>query len=151
MLMGILDTTKKNLQNINQSRLVAGLAMIILNIGSKYVQIGFSKTQEQALKSTITRELLIFSMMFVATKDLVISIIMTASFMILSNHLFNEKSKFCIASGYLNKLMLEIDRNGDNVISKDEEEWAVKVLKKANENRKKTQQAQFSSYLSKTS
>lgn len=142
--MGILDTTKKYLYDINHNRLIAGVAMIILNIGSKYVQMGFSKTQEKALKAVVTREVLIFAMMFVATKDLIISIIMTASFMVLSNHLFNEKSKFCLASGYLNKLMLEIDHNGDNVISKDEEEWAVKVLKKANENRKKTQQAQFS-------
>lgn len=146
--MGTLETVKKYVQNINHSPLLAGIAIIILNVGSKYVELGFSKTQEKALKASITREILIFAMVFVATKDMVLSIMMTASFIILSNHLFNEQSKFCVASGYLKQVMLEIDRNGDNHISKEEEEWAVKVLKKAREKEQKTQQAKFTSYLS---
>lgn len=146
--MGIFDTIKKNVQNINQSPLIAGIAILILNVGSKYVELGFSKTQEKALKASITREILIFVMVFVSTKDMVLSIMLTASFIILSNHLFNEQSKFCVASGYLKRVMLEIDRNGDNHISKEEEEWAVKVLQKAREKEEKTQQAKFTSYLS---
>lgn len=147
MLMTILDRSKIYLQYINHSPLLAGIAMIILNVGSKYVELGFSKTQEQAIKAGITREILIFSIIFVGTKDLVLSIIMTASFVVLSNYLFNEKSKFCVASGYLNRLMLEIDRNGDNVISKEEEEWAIKTLQKARENEQKSS---YSSYLSQS-
>lgn len=143
--MTILDKTNLYLQKINHSPLLAGIAMLILNVGSKYVELGFSKTQEQAIKAGITREILIFSVIFIGTKDLVLSIIMTASFMVLSNYLFNEKSRFCIASGYLNRLMLEIDRNGDNVISKEEEQWAIKTLQKARENEQKSQ---YSSYLS---
>lgn len=146
--MGIYNTVKKYVQNINHSPLLAGIAIIILNIGSKYVELGFSKTQEKALKASITREILIFAMVFVATKDMVLSIMMTASFIILSNHLFNEKSKFCIASGYLKRVMHEIDLDGDNVISKEEEEWAVKVLQKAREKRQNTQLEKFTSYLS---
>lgn len=145
--MGTLETMKKYVQNINHSPLLAGIAIIILNVGSKYVELGFSKTQEKALKASITREILIFAMVFVSTKDMVLSIMMTASFIILSNHLFNEQSKFCVASGYLKRLMLEIDRNGDNIISKEEEDWAVKVLQKAREKEEKTQQAKFTSYL----
>lgn len=148
MLMGTLETIKKQVQNINHSPLLAGIAIIILNVGSKYVELGFSKTQEKALKASITREILIFAMVFVATKDMMLSLMMTASFIILSNHLFNEQSKFCVASGYLKRVMLEIDRNGDNHISKEEEEWAVKVLQKAREKEKNTQQAKFTSYLS---
>jgi hypothetical protein len=50
----------------------------------------------------------------------------------------------------MKNLMLQIDRNGDNVISKEEEEWAIKVLEKARENEKKTNQSKYTSYLSKT-
>lgn len=136
-------TISKYINKFNHSPILAGISMIILNIGSKYVELGFSKTQEQALKASMTREILIFSMVFVATKDITLSIMMTASFIILSNYIFNEKSRFCIASGYLKGLMQEIDRNGDNVISKEEEQWAIKILQKARQNENKSQQSLY--------
>ena len=40
---------------INNSKLFAGLVMIMLNIGSKYIEIGFSKTQEEALRAGLAQ------------------------------------------------------------------------------------------------
>ena len=84
------------LHSLNSSKILMGIAMLILNVGSKYVQLEFSKTQESALKSALTREILIFVIIFTATHDIIISILMTAAFVILANHLFNDQSKFCI-------------------------------------------------------
>ena len=50
--------------------------MILLNLGSKYVEFGFTKTQEDAFNG-LARELILFSMLFMATKDMVQSILMT--------------------------------------------------------------------------
>ena len=127
---------KKNapplMQLINTSPLLAGIAMIILNIGSKYVEFGFSLNQESALKSTITREIIIFVMVFVATKDIVLSIILTASFVILSQYIFNEKSRFCIMPNYLNNIHNAMDLNMNGVVSPEEERKAIEILQKAN-------------------
>ena len=51
----------KYYNKLNNSKLLAGLAMIILNLFSKYVQLNFSKSQEAYIKSAITREILIFT------------------------------------------------------------------------------------------
>ena len=47
-------------QGINSSPYLAGVTMILLNIGSKYVEFGFTKTQEQALRNGLARELILF-------------------------------------------------------------------------------------------
>ena len=86
------------LESLNNSKLLAGLAMILLNIGSKYIEFDFSKTQEQWIKFNIGREILLFVITFTATHDIIISILLTAAFIILSDTVFNENSKYCIIS-----------------------------------------------------
>ena len=81
------------------------------------------------------------------THDLITSILMTAAFIILSDYLFNEKSKFCVIPGKLREISALIDTNDDNIISPEEERKALETLKKADEQKKKYQQAQFTSYI----
>ena len=45
-----------SLKTLNNSKFFAGVVMIMLNIGSKYVTIELSKNQEQYLKNNIIRE-----------------------------------------------------------------------------------------------
>ena len=78
--------------------------MIILNVGSKYIDIGFSKTQEQVLRNGLARELLIFAVAFTATRDIVTSLLLTGAFMILSDVIFHENSKFCLIPTKMNKI-----------------------------------------------
>ena len=141
--MDFKKTIGRTLGMLNNSPLLAGLAMLMLNIGSKYVELGLSKTQEQALRNGIARELLIFAMVFMATKDIIISTLMTSSFIILSDFILNEDSRFCIFSSYMRKISMEIDLNRDNVISEEEEKNAIEVLRKAKEQKKNKQQAIF--------
>jgi hypothetical protein len=139
------------INNINNSQILAGLAMIFLNIGSKYIEIGFTKTQEQALRNILVREMLIFSMIFMTTKNIIISILMTGAFSAMTNHLFNEKSKFCIFPEKLRQISYEIDLNNDGIISTEEEEHAIQVLQKAKEQKNRNQQAMFTSYIASNS
>ena len=136
---------------LNSSAFLAGVSMLILNIGSKYIEIGLSKTQEQAIRNSIAREILIFTIIFVGTKDIILSIFMTAAFIILSDFLFNNKSKYCICRSYLNRIEMEADLNDDNKVSEEEEEKAIELLRKAKQQKKKAQQAHFASYLPKSS
>ena len=137
----------KVINSLNTSPFLAGLAMIILNIGSKYIEIGLSKTQEQAIRNSIAREVLIFTIVFVGTKDVVMSILMTAAFIIMADFLLNANSRYCICPSYMRRLAMEVDLNGDDVISEQEEEKAIEILRKAKEQKKKKQQAHFTSLL----
>ena len=135
------------LTNINSSKLLVGVMLLLINIGSKYVEMNFSKTQEEALRNGLGRELLIFAMLFMGTHDIIISILMTAAFIILANYLFNEECKYCIIPKSLRKISSYVDRNKDNIITPDEEKKALEILKKAEEQKKHKQQSEFINYL----
>jgi hypothetical protein len=81
---------------MNSSKLMIGFAMIIFNIGSKYLILDMSKTQEKFFKNIIIRRLTLFCIFFVATRDMMSSLILTAVFVVLAHGVFNEESKFSV-------------------------------------------------------
>jgi len=52
---------------LNNSKFFAGVVMILLNIGSKFIAIQFSKSTEEYLKMNVTKQLLIFAMAWMGT------------------------------------------------------------------------------------
>ena len=136
------------LNSINNSKFLAGIVMLLLNVGSKYIELGLSKTQEHALRNALGRELLIFAVVFMGTRDIILSIVMTASFKILSEHLFNEESRFCIIPDKLMRIKNVIDINDDEIISDSEEKKALEILEKAKVQKKRVAQQEFISYMS---
>jgi hypothetical protein len=136
---------------INNSKIVMALLMLTLNVGSKYVDFGFSKTQEQILRNGLNRELLIFAISFTATRDILISFMITSAFFVLSNILFHEESKHCIIPERMKRIKALIDTNSDGHVSIQEEEKAIEILKRADKQRKKNLQGAFLSHLATTS
>jgi hypothetical protein len=118
---------------VNNSKLLAGLGILTLNLFSKYIKLDLSKSQEALLKSLLSRELLIFVMAFVGTRDLIISFFLTATFIILSGTIFNENSCLCIIPEKYKELHHQIDNNTDGIISDKEILDATKILYKANQ------------------
>jgi hypothetical protein len=117
---------------LSSNKYIAGIALIIMNIGSKYVSLKFSKSTESFFKYIITKQLFIFTISWVATKDIFSSLVITAVFMTLTNHLFNEESKYCIISSDNFKHIYDvIDTNNDGKISDEELKNAIKILQKA--------------------
>lgn len=143
----VVKTIKLYINRLNNSKFLAGLVMLLLNVGSKYIELGLSKTQEQALRNALGRELLIFAVVFMGTRDVILSIVMTAAFMILSNHLFNENSKYCIISKRLMRIQTAVDINNDDYVSKEEENRALDILERAKRQKKRETQKEFVSYL----
>ena len=129
----------KILENLSTSKLLLGILMIFMNIGSRYIELKLTNGQEMILKN-IAREALIFTISFIATKDLLTSFAITAVFIILANFVFNEKSKYNILPEKYKKLASIIDTNKDKIISEDEINKAYDILNKArgqNDNYKK--------------
>ncbi len=133
----MLKFISKIVHNINNSKLFAGLVMIMLNIGSKYITIKLSKSQEEYLRNSVARQLLIFSIVWMGTRDIILSIILTGSFVILTNHLFNEESAYCVIPTYFKNYAHLLDKNQDDYISKDEIKKAMKIVQKAQKQKRK--------------
>lgn len=108
----------KNINVINNNKLLLGITMILFNMGSKYLILDLSKNQEQFLKSSIVRRLTLFSIFFIATHDLITSLILTASFVVLAHGIFNQDSRLYILPSYY-----------DSEYTKDEYEMSKKIIK----------------------
>ena len=121
--------------DLNTNKLFIGIMMIFMNLGSRFIELKLTKGQEMIIKN-IARELLIFTIAFMATKDILTALIVTAVFIILSNFVFNEKCKYNLLPEKYKKMENILDLNNDGEVSDEELEKAQKILQKANDNTK---------------
>ena len=136
MINKVKNYLEYNINSLNNNKLFIGLAIIFFNIASKYFVLEISDTEESLIKNLVTREIFIFVLLFINTRDLVLSFILTSSFVILSNTIFNTKSKYCLIPEKYKKLNNVLDANKDGKISDKEIENAKKILEKANKQNK---------------
>jgi len=125
---------------LNNSKFFAGVVMILLNIGSKFISIQFSKSTEEYLKMNITKQLLVFAMAWMGTRDIYTSLVLTAVFTILSDHIFNEESPYCCVPEKYRVLAKIVDTNNDNNVTDDEIKNAIIILEKAKMEKQRMQQ-----------
>lgn len=130
----------ENILKLNNSRFFAGIVMLMLNIGSKYITVNLSKTQEEYLRNSIGRQLLIFSIAWMGSRDIYMALSLTAIFIILSDYLFNEESSLCVLPHSMRAFKDIIDTNKDGKISEQEIQNALQILQKAKEQEYKSQQ-----------
>jgi hypothetical protein len=135
-----INYVNHNVMYLNNSKFFAGIIMILLNIGSKFITIQFSKSTEEYLKWTISKQLLVFSMAWMGTRDIYTSLGLTAIFTILSDYLFNEESSLCMVPNKYRVLHKLVDTNEDGVVSETELASALAVLEKAKREKMRKQQ-----------
>jgi hypothetical protein len=120
---------------INDNKFFAGIIMLTMNIGSKYISIELSKTQESYIKYSLGRQLLVFTVLWMGTRDIVTSLIMTVIFILFADYLFNEHSKYCIIPEKYKELNISLDTTHNKVTQKEVND-AIEVLKRARINKK---------------
>jgi len=94
-LKDMFSYINQNILAMNQSKIFAGLVIIVLNISSKFVTIKLSKPVEGYLKYTFSRDILVFAMAWMGTRDIYTALFITLMFTLCANFLFNEQSRFC--------------------------------------------------------
>lgn len=120
----------KLLSIVNDNKFFAGVIMLTMNIGSKYVSIKLSKTQENYVKYSLGRQILVFAILWMGTRDIFTSLVLTAVFILLADYLFNENSKFCVIPNKYKEL-------DDKQINEDDVNNAINTLKIAQKNKNK--------------
>jgi len=125
---------------LNNSKFFAGVIMILLNVGSKFITIQFSKSAEEYMKYSLSKQILVFAMAWMGTRDIYAALGLTAVFTILSDHLFNEESDLCVVPHKYRVLEKLIDTNEDDVVSDEELNAAIIVLEKAKKEKERKKQ-----------
>ena len=142
-----LSYANHHIMYLNNSKFFAGVIMILLNIGSKFITIQFSKSTEEYIKYSTTKQLLIFSMAWMGTRDIYTALGLTAVFTILSDYLFNEESDLCMVPQKYRVLHKLVDTNNDGDVTETELAAALAVLDKAKRDKqRKTQKEEFKKF-----
>jgi hypothetical protein len=76
---------------INNNKLLGGCAMILMNIGSRYIIADLPKNLDRIFESMWMKRLIVFCIAFIATRDIKIAFFITLLFIILFNYLLHEK------------------------------------------------------------
>ena len=146
-LMNGMSYINSHVMYLNNSKFFAGVIMILLNIGSKFMSIQFSKSTEEYMKLSLSKQILVFAMAWMGTRDIYIALGLTAVFTILSDHLFNEESSICIVPHKYRVLHKLIDTNNNGDVTETEIATAIAVLEKAKrEKQRKQQKEAFSKF-----
>ena len=113
------------LSDLNENKYFIGIMMIILNLGSKHLIKELSDEQISIFNTAIIRKLLIFTVVFIATKDIYVSFIVTVFFVLFINYAFiiNKKRRFIsLSNNYSNKISREQYENSKKIVEQYLEE-----------------------------
>lgn len=125
----LFNKFNNNVQMVNSSKIFAGLMIIILNISSKFVNIKLSKSIESYLKNTFSKQILVFAIAWMGTRDIYIALIITIIFIICVDYLFNEESQLCCLPESFTNYHLEL--LDENKVSEEDVKKATEILEKA--------------------
>ena len=137
-LDNIFSYLHNQVQVLNGSKIFAGIMIILLNISSKYVNIKLSKTMESYLKHTFSKQILVFAIAWMGTREIYVALLITILFTICIEYLFNEDSVFCCLPEQFKDYHIEILENQE--VSEEDIKKAKEILEKA-----KTQKKEVSS------
>ena len=126
--MSFIRKLEKTLTN---DKLYFGIIIIIINILSKNVSLELSPLQKKFFNNIYIRQIIIFTIIFMGTKDLKVSFVLTGTFYILSSHLLHEESRLSLLPNVLKE---SVDSNNDGEVSQEELERAINTLNKVKSN-----------------
>lgn len=134
-LFGFMQNT---VGSMNNSKIFAGLMIIILNIASKFVTFRLSKSMESYLKYTFSRNVLVFAMAWMGTRDIITAGFITLIFILCMEYLFNEDSMFCLLSKDFRSYHIE---KFENSITDEDYQKARETMTRYEEQKRKVEES----------
>ena len=109
--MNIINSSEGMFDN----KYMIGLIMVIVNLGARFIVNELDEKQKKMINSKYLRRLLIFLVIFMATRDLGISIVLTVVVILFLFEFFNENSEFSLLPK-----KIDDDDEGENTEDKNQ-------------------------------
>jgi hypothetical protein len=93
IVLGPLDAA---IMSLNSNPYFIGSMMLLLNLGGRFISMEVTKNQEQFFQNPWVRRMLIFTVLFVGTRNVLVAFWMTLIIILLIGYLFNENSSLCL-------------------------------------------------------
>ena len=92
----LINPLEQTFMAINTNPYFIGLMMLLLNLGGRFLGMEISKEQEKLFQNPWVRRGLVFTVLFVATRNVFVAAIMTIFVLLIMSFLFNENSDLCL-------------------------------------------------------
>jgi hypothetical protein len=113
---GSLDPLSTAILMINSNPYIIGLFMLLLNLGGRFLALELTKKQEAFLQAPWIRPLLFFTVIFIATRNLVAAFWVTLLFFFIIWVVANENSRYCMIPSWCDSKHKDAaDTYNDNV------------------------------------
>ena len=93
---GGVDPISQIIMSLNSNPYLVGSMILLLNLGGRFLSLELTKKQEQFLQQAWIRPLIFFTVIFIATRNLVVALWVTIVFFIIIWVVANENSAFCM-------------------------------------------------------
>lgn len=87
----IIKYFKKGTDNLNENKYFIGFTMILLNIGARFIIDELDEDLRKIISQSFVRRFFIFCSFFMATRDIVTSLILTVVFVIIINEFLGKE------------------------------------------------------------
>ena len=81
---------------IFDNKYLIGIVMVIINLGARYIVNELNEEQKKLINSKYLRRIIIFLVIFMATRDIVISLVLTVIVILVIFEFFNEDSEYSL-------------------------------------------------------
>lgn len=92
----VLNPLEMFIGSLNSNPYFIGMMMLLLNLGGRFIGMEVSKEQEKFFQHPWVRRALLFTVLFVATRNIVVALIMTMFVLLFLSFLLNENSSLCL-------------------------------------------------------
>ena len=138
-----MDVINNAINSLNSSTFFAGIMMICLNIGSRYIQLNLDESTESYIKYALTKEILVFTISWMATRNIYTALVLTAVFVVLADFVLNEKSNYCLLPKNFIKSRKLGEYTNNKVITEKEFNDAMETVEKYRSQKNKSNQLNY--------
>ena len=89
-------TNSGSSEGLFDNKYIIGIIMVVINLGARFIVNELNEEQKKWINSKYLRRILIFLVVFMATRDIVISIILTIVVIMVIFEFFNEDSDYSL-------------------------------------------------------
>ena len=94
--MNITNSSNSSSEGFFDNKYMIGIIMVVINLGARFIVNELNEEQKKIINSKYLRRTLIFLVIFMATRDIVISIVITIIVVLFIFEFFNEDSEYSL-------------------------------------------------------
>lgn len=92
--MDSLEHLQIYLDQMSENKIFIGLIMVLVNIGARFIIEELNEEHKLIIQNTYFRKLVVFCSVFMATRDIGVSLIVTIIFAIIINEILGKEEEY---------------------------------------------------------